>query len=738
MTPQDWQQVDAVVAEALELDEPKRMALVQERLSGRDELIAEAASLLAYDGDERPDPLVVPRPENWIGARVGPYRIVGLGGEGGMGIVWLAERDDGQFRRSVALKFLATLFPAGLALERFLMERDILASLDHPNIASLLDAGIAANGQPYLVMEWIDGKRIGEYCSENRLGPAAILRLFRQVCAAVDYAHRRLVIHRDLKPSNLLVTGDGQVKLLDFGVARMLEPGASDAAATATVGRALTLEYASPEHLRGDRVTTAVDIYSLGVMLYELLTGRRPYSVEGKTLSQIVEQTTRQEVPKVSRVRPGLAAELDAIAWKAMRPNPEERYGSAAELGADIDNFLSGRPVKARPAGAFYIARKFILRHSVATAASALALALIAGSAIVAQRERIRAEHRFYELRQLARAVMFDFQDGISLLPGTLEVRRQMVKRSIEYLDSLGAGVGADPQLLFEIGQGYHRLAVIQGKPSQANLGDFGGGLASIRKARRALETVLAARPRSVNAACELGWVLLDTMNIQSRVPGEDSAATRRSAVEYWENLARQYPDEDLVKRGLAAALFWKPDYRRALALYEELQARHPDDPQNERNIALLCRYMAEHSSEQEMRRLIDRAISIDQARAQREPLNRPAKLELSFDLSMLGSWYERTGQVLDAIRVFENVLTIREELVRVDPRDEQAKDRLLYVLVKLGKLQRSRGERAAARDYFSKSIELGEELSRNNPRPNYQLRDNLAAARDGMAWAGR
>src|SRR5262249_36094509 len=161
-------------------------------------------------------------PENWIGARVGSYRIVGLGGEGGMGVVWLAERDDGQFRRRVALKFLATLFPAGAALERFLMERDILASLDHPNIARLLDAGIAANGQPYLVMEWIEGKRIGDYCREQNLGPEGILHLFRQVCAAVEYAHRHLVIHRDLKPSNLLVTSDGEVKLLDFGIAKML------------------------------------------------------------------------------------------------------------------------------------------------------------------------------------------------------------------------------------------------------------------------------------------------------------------------------------------------------------------------------------------------------------------------------------------------------------------------------------------------------------------------------------
>ena len=205
MTQDEWREVDAAVAEALEMAPAERLRFLEERFREREELLQEASSLLAYDGDDRPDPIVVPRPEDWIGVRIGPYRIAALGGEGGMGVVWQAERDDGQFRRRVALKFLSGLFPTGATLDRFLMERDILAALDHPNIARLLDAGVAANGQPYLVMEWVEGKRIDDYSREHRLGTTAILQLFRQVCAAVEYAHRHLVIHRDLKPSYLLV-----------------------------------------------------------------------------------------------------------------------------------------------------------------------------------------------------------------------------------------------------------------------------------------------------------------------------------------------------------------------------------------------------------------------------------------------------------------------------------------------------------------------------------------------------
>ena len=738
MTQEEWREVDAAVADALELAAADRAAFLRQRLQGREDLIGEAGSLLSYSEGDQPEPIVAPPSTTWIGRQVGPYRITAIAGEGGMGVVWSAERADGQFQRRVAVKFLSTLFPTPASVERFLMERDILALLDHPNIARLLDAGMVGQGYPYLVMEWVDGQRIDEYCRERRLGVAPILELFRQVCLAVEFAHRRLVVHRDLKPSNLLVTAEGQVKLLDFGIAKLGDPGGARQDLTSPLARVLTAEYASPEHLRGEPVTTATDVYSLGVVLYELLTGERPFDFEGKTLGQMVEQAGVAEPAKPSARRPGLAAELDAIVGKALRPQPAERYGSVFEMAADLENFLAGRPVKARPASPLYVAAKFVRRNWLPLGAAALALALIAGSAIVATRQRIQAERRFTQLRQLAGAVIFEFQDNISHLNGTLEVRRLMVKRSLEYLDSLAADAQDDPQLLYELGRGYDRLAQVQGKPSVANLGDFPGALTSVRKAQAALERLRKLRPADFDAACTLGDVLFDVAVIQQRVPGEDYQSTFRQGIAYWENLAKQYPDRERALNGLAGAMFFKPDLERALALYEQLAARGPQNSRFLRDIALVSRTLATQTDRrgdyERSRRLLDRAVEIDSQRVQQQPLDRQARLELSFDLSELATWHEHTNDLPGAVRVFEQVLAIRDDLVRQDDRDEQAKDRLLFVLCQLGRLHDRLHEYAESARYYRRAVDLGEALARGNSRPNQQFAGLLEMAKQSLA----
>ena len=741
MTREEWHELDQAVADTLGLPPSEREGFLHRRLEGREELIREALSLLAYSEADDAEPLAAPQPAFWAGRRIGPYCLSELAGEGGMGVVWSAERSDGQFQRRVAVKFLSALFPTGQSIERFLLERDILAQLDHPHIARLLDAGMIEPLHPYLVMEWVEGRRIDEYCRQQRLSIAEILLLYRQVLDAVAYAHQRLVVHRDLKPSNLLVTADGQVKLLDFGIARMVDPGHSATDATQPVARALTLEYASPEHLRGEPVTTSTDVYSLGVVLYELLTGERPFRFDGKTLGEVISEAGRGQAEKPSARRRGLGAELDAIVLKAMSGDAAGRYGSAAEMAADIDNFLAGRPVKARPAAAWYVASKFVRRHWLPVTGAAMAVSLIAASAIVATRQRNRAEHRFDQLRQLADSVIFEFQDNISLLPGTLEVRRQMVKRSLEYLDSLAADAQHDPGLLLDLGKGYERLAQVQGQPSIANLGDFPGGLASIRKSRAALEALLRLRPFDFDAACELGNVIFVAGNIQQRVPNEDYGATLREGVRYWEKLASRYPERPKALEGLAAAMFYKPDLERALALYEQLAARDPANERYQRDIALVSRNLSSRADERgeydKLRSFAERAVQIDRRRVQQRPLDGKARLELSFDLSMLASWYEHTGDLEGAIRQFQEVLAIRAELVERDNRDEQAKDRLLYVLCALGRLH---GEIKQYRDsarYYRRALDLGEGLSRMNSRPNSQFLGLMKEAREGLARAG-
>jgi len=344
------------------------------------------------------------------GARVGPYELIRRLGAGGMAEVWLARRADGAFRREVALKLpMQTHLRAELE-QRFARERDILASLEHPHIARFYDAGIDPSGLPYFAMEYVHGEPLTNWCDVHRLGMAARLKLFLQVLEAVQYAHAKHIIHRDLKPSNVLVTESGEVRLLDFGIARLLEAeGTDQPALTSVYGRALTPDYASPELLRGDPVDERSDLYSLGVVLYELLTGTRPYqlkraasigaldqaiaTLEVRRPSLQLEQgaaTTRNST--VERLARQLRGDLDAIAFKVLAKDPAQRYSRAADMADDLRRYLEGKPIRARPAGVSYRLRKFILRNRALVAVSAAAVIAILATVGYARYRESRAE----------------------------------------------------------------------------------------------------------------------------------------------------------------------------------------------------------------------------------------------------------------------------------------------------------------------------------------------------------
>ena len=330
-----------------------------------------------------------------VGRQFGPYRVVSLLGRGGMGSVWLAERVDGLFARRVALKLIHPSLVGRVVSERFTREREILASLDHPNIARLFDAGYSQDGQPYLALEFIAGAPLTIYCDEHRLGIRARLELFRQVVVAVQYAHARGVIHRDLKPSNILVTGDGQAHLLDFGVAKLLTEGeAVETQLTQLGGRALTPDYAAPEQIIGASITTAADVYALGVMLYELLTGERPYRLKRETRGELEEAILQTEPAAPSRaavsesaadardttsraLSRALRGDLDTIVAKALKKSPTERYATANAFGEDLDRYLRGDVVLAQPDSIAYRAGKFARRHRLGILVSGVLLATL-------------------------------------------------------------------------------------------------------------------------------------------------------------------------------------------------------------------------------------------------------------------------------------------------------------------------------------------------------------------------
>jgi Tol biopolymer transport system component len=390
LTPEQWAEVKRLFMGAAELP-PEELARYLQRECPDPDLRREVASLLDYSGEglpsadaaiasaaaalsQEPDP-----DERLIGTRLGPYRVEAIAGHGGMGAVYRASRDDAEFHQQVAIKLVRVAAESPDSLRRFRQERQILARLSHPNIARLLDGGSTPEGVPYLVMEFIEGEQITVWCDRRSLGVEQRLRLFLQVCEGVEFAHRDLVVHRDLKPANILVTNDGTPKLLDFGIAKLLdERGAENEAATLT-GPVMTPEYASPERVRGEPASTAADIYSLGLILYELLTGKPAQPISSYTPDAIAGVVCQTEPAAPARLKPQLAGDLDSIIRMAIRKEPERRYASAGLMARDIQRHLDGRPVTARPDTFAYRSTMFLRRNRFAVAASALIAAALAG-----------------------------------------------------------------------------------------------------------------------------------------------------------------------------------------------------------------------------------------------------------------------------------------------------------------------------------------------------------------------
>ena len=448
------------------------------------------------------------------GTRIGPFTVERELGHGGMGTVLLASRHEGGFTQRVAIKVIRGLGGDEGAVERLREERRILATLNHALIAHFVDGGTTADGLPYLAMEYVEGVPITEYCDAHALTPRDRVRLFARVCEAVHFAHQRLVIHRDIKPSNILVTSDGVPKLLDFGIAKLIDP--LRALNTATV-RVLTPLYASPEQATGAPSGTPADVYSLGVLLYELLTGASPYkTVSPDSPPLAVLDAIRNEIPdrpSAAAARAGRAVEddLDAIVLKALRKDEADRYGSVEQLADDLARYLDGRAVRAHAGSGAYRARKFVTRHRGAVAAAAVAIVSLITAAVVstwqaqvARRERERADARFGDVRKLANAVVGPLYDAIAKVPGSTAAQNLLVKEALTYLDGLEAQAADDVDLKAELAAAYEKIGDVQGNMYVANLGDATGANASYVKMLALRKAVRAARPGDVPARLAL------------------------------------------------------------------------------------------------------------------------------------------------------------------------------------------------------------------------------------------
>jgi len=546
LSPDQWQALSPYLDRALAMTDDERAAWLCQLGEQDPALAAQLGTLLdehrvlVQEGFLDNRRWALPNSTGLAGQTLGPYTLISQIGQGGMGSVWLACRSDGRFERKAAVKFVNIALAGRATEERFQREGSILGRLTHPHIAELLDAGISSAGQPYLILEYVDGTTIDQYCDQHKLDLEARVRLFLDVLAAAAHAHANLIVHRDIKPSNVLVATSGEVKLLDFGIAKLLEGEGQTGAATLLThegGSALTPQYAAPEQLTGQPVTTATDVYALGVLLYLLLSGRHPAGASVYSPAELVRAVLDSEPPRASdamtaddseliaekrgatpdKLRRELRGDLDTIVGKALKKDPQERYASVTGFADDLQRYLKHEPISARPDTLAYHTAKFLRRNRTVVSLIAAAIVLVIGSLstglYVANRQRKIAEQRFAQVRQLANKFIALDQD-IRGLAGSTKVRMQMVSDSLQYLTLLSSDAHVDKDLALEIAYAYVRVAHAQGDPTSPNLGQFEEAEASLHNAARFIDPVVSKDPENPRALFIATTIAHDRMNL--------------------------------------------------------------------------------------------------------------------------------------------------------------------------------------------------------------------------------
>ena len=746
MTPDRWQEVKAVLENALERTETERTAFLDAACEGDDEMRREVESLLASDAEigdfietpifrihrEEPEPLAE-------GQRLGSYRIVREIGRGGMGSVYLAERADEEFEQRVALKVVRRGMDTEEIVRRFRSERQILAHLDHPNIAKLFDGGTTEDGRPFFVMEHVEGLPIDQYCDDRKLPTRERLELFRSVCSAVHFAHQNLVVHRDLKPHNILVTPDGIPKLLDFGIAKLLDPSQEILALTRADLRPMTPEYASPEQVRGEAITTASDVYALGVLLYVLLTGHSPYrpaTRDAQSLAKAICETnplrpssavgrvgevkrsdgTKSELTpeSVSRVRDGeerllrrrLAGDLDNIVLRAMQKDPARRYSSVDQLSNDISRHLQGLPVIARKDTLGYRTAKFVGRHKLGVTVAAAVLLLILSFSItvtvlleraIQERERAAAVSKFLE-------DLFSIPDP-SKSKGEAITARQMLDRGKEQIDqSLKAQPEVRAELIETMGRVYRKLELydtartllteslqLRRETSEKDDPRVAQNLHNLANVLRELDDDVAAEPL-IREAIEIQRKRGETNN-------SDYAAGLNN-LGAWVKERGDFAEAEKL-------------YKESIAIKKSLPEIDPGDIATTlNNLGRLYETLGNYVSAEPY---YMESLAIRRRLAEGAP-----DPEVSRALNNLASLREDQGKLADAETLYRESLAIRLQLYKDEPNRSLARG-----YNNLGHVRETRGDAAEAEENYRKALEI----EKVDPEDRAIYQRNLASA---------
>lgn len=747
LDPDLWQRISTLTAAALEHPPDQRDAWLDEACAGDARLRQEVASLLAADAQagsflqqaavesEEAARVVADAARRAAGlpghATVGPYRVVREIGHGGMGTVYLATRADATFERDVAIKVVRGGLPNDALQQRFHDERRILATLEHAHIARLLDAGTTDDGLPYLVMEYVDGVPIDTYCTDQAVALPDRLRLFRQVCEAVQYAHQRLVIHRDLKPSNILVTPDGTPKLLDFGIAKLLDDQGAPAL-TRTALRAFTLENASPEQVRGEPMHVTSDVYSLGVLLYRLVTGSAPYGAAPLSETALVRAVCEETPVRPTEAARGgtrlqVSPDLEWVILKALRKEPDRRYGSVEQFADDVRRLLEALPVLAGPDSRRYRARKFLTRHWLAVSAGALLAVSLAGGVTAtlwqarrADEQRRLAQQRLQDTRRLANSMIFEVNDALEA--GNTSARALLLTRATEQLDGLAAASSDDPALAEELATAYHRLGDIFGQGGGANVGNRGAGLANHRKGLALRSALAEAAPNDLERRASLVGSLMGAAYAEDEI--EPSFAHARRAVQLATSLTEAQPQNVSFIRRLASAYYTLGSQYRAIGdsdhalenfeqaapLYARVYAVETTADVR-RELALTHKRLGAILVDQQRFDVaighLKAAVDLDTKSLEEPPRTPTKRRDLSQSNIQLGFALQNTGDPEEALVAYRRALALREQLASDDPTSVQGRRDVASVLRYVGTAESQAGRPDRAIETLQRAVRL-------------------------------
>jgi len=775
MQTEQWEKIETYFHEALKLNLAERETFLYKLAAENSGLAATVKQLLDshFESEHFLESPIFDDIISYPNERIGSWKIDRQIGKGGMSTVYLAERADGSFSRRVAIKFLHGFAPGKELYSRMRAEQKILASLDHPHICRLLDAGIHSSGRPYFIMEFVDGQRIDEWCVNNQLPIRQRLELFVQVCEAVSYAHQRLIVHRDIKPSNILVDRTGSVKLLDFGIAKIVENKQQESPVTKAGADIMTPEFASPEQFQNQPITTAADVYALGLLLYLMLTDLLPFNFDGKSTFEIGKIVTDRNPVKPSekvselfhsstksnsyknitprQLSKQLRGDVDNIILKALRKDPLRRYQSAEQLKNDILNYIQNRPVSAQRDSFAYVSKKFIIRHKTPVIATCIAALLLIGltlfsfrQANVAESQRQIAEQRTENIRGMANSLIFDLHDSVVNLPGSTPIRENIVAEAVSYLDQLASTGSADPPLLLDLAVAYQKIGDVQGNPTNSNLGRPTDALESYQKGLGFVQTVLDSEPDHVRGRELLANIYEKTADVQGELGNLSEAhASMLNSMGIYKNLSEEFPNNQyrqfsytisLIKLG---DLTGNPNFsnlgerEEALRIYQAAESvllpiynQQPNNVDYLKYMGILYeRIGTVYESEQYIEEALwsfEESMELRQKLLERSPFNTEFLRESAVSHEKMADVFKNQNQLDRSLHHYMQAHSLFYRLAEADPENSLAQRSLAISYIHLGDLyyhpqQPSFNNKPEARDHFNQSKSILLDLNKNN-----------------------